>query len=390
MTAKEIYKLITKIVGSIALLLGGFIVLLYGAFILAMGSLHAGLYALLWLGFVLGLILCAMRRIWGVRWFVRIGRILIILPVLIWAGVEGYDWWTKDRFEKLENRVDWWEYRPFEADSRLVKVGAPDEFRFEGAAPRIDCAYALYPIGAAAYQALSTETNKISINSVSSPLAYEMLTERDFPMYASDVILALAPSKADIARAAEKNLSFELTPIAKDAFVFIVPITNPIEGLTSEQIRGIYSGKITSWRELGVDLDAKLLPYQRNERSGSQTALERLMGETPIMPPIKEDRLGGMGGIISATADYRNYPGAIGFTFRYYANELVRDKRIKLLKIDGIEPTVENIRSGQYPFVETAYAITVSERKGNMKKFIDFLVSPVGQSLIEKTGYVLP
>ncbi|MCQ2368637.1 MAG: hypothetical protein MJ109_06480, partial [Kiritimatiellae bacterium] len=97
-----------------------------------------------------------------------------------------------------------------------------------------------------------------------------------------------------------------------------------------------------------------------------------------------------MGGIISATADYRNYPGAIGFTFRYYANELVRDKRIKLLKIDGIDPTVENIRSGRYPFVETAYAITVSERKGNVKKFIDFLVSPVGQSLVEKTGYVLP
>ena len=389
MTVKEIYKLITKIVGSIALLLGGFIVLLYGAVILAMGSLHAGLYALLWLGFVLGLILCAMRRIWGVRWFVRIGRILIILPVLIWAGVEGYDWWTKDRFEKLENRVDWWEYRPFEADSKLVKVVAPDEFRFEGDAPRIDCAYALYPIGAAAYQALSTETNKISINSVSSPRAYADLTGH-FPMDASDLILALAPSEADIKAAAEKELAFELTPIAKDAFVFIVPITNPIEGLTSEQIRGIYSGKITSWRELGVDLDAKLLPYQRNERSGSQTALERLMGETPIMPPIKEDRLGGMGGIISATADYRNYPGAIGFTFRYYANELVRDKRIKLLKIDGIDPTVENIRSGRYPFVETAYAITVSERKGNVKRFIDFLVSPVGQLLIEKTGYVLP
>lgn len=389
MTAKEIYKLITKIVGSIALLLGGLFVLLYVSIVLAMTSLRAGLYTLLWLGFILGFVLCIMRRIWGVRWFARIGRLLIILPILAWAGVEGYDWWTKGRFEKLENRVEWWKYRPFEKDTKLVSVVAPEEFRFEGDAPRIDCAYALYPIGAAAYQALSTETNKISINSVSSPRAYADLTGH-FPMYASDLILALAPSEADIKAAAEKELAFELTPIAKDAFVFIVPITNPIEGLTSEQIRGIYSGKITSWRELGVDLDVRLMPYQRNERSGSQTALERLMGETPIMPPIKEDRLGGMGGIISATADYRNYPGAIGFTFRYYANELVRDKRIKLLKIDGIDPTVENIRSGRYPFVETAYAITVSERKGNVKRFIDFLVSPVGQLLIEKTGYVLP
>lgn len=114
------------------------------------------------------------------------------------------------------------------------------------------------------------------------------------------------------------------------------------------------------------------------------------MGETPIMEPIKEDKLRGMGGIISATADYRNYPGALGFTFRYYANELVKDKKVKLLKIDGVEPSAENIRSGRYPFVETAYAITVRKREGNVRRFIDFLVSPVGRPLVEQTGYVLP
>lgn len=108
------------------------------------------------------------------------------------------------------------------------------------------------------------------------------------------------------------------------------------------------------------------------------------------MEPIKEDKLRGMGGIISATADYRNYPGALGFTFRYYANELVKDKKVKLLKIDGVEPSAENIRSGRYPFVETAYAITVRKREGNVRRFIDFLVSPVGRPLVEQTGYVLP
>ena len=370
-------------------MIGGYVVFVIGALMLAFGSTRGEFYILVWLVFVLGLLLCVLRVIWGVRWFVRVGKLMMSLCVLVWAGCEGHYWWTKGRFDKLENRVDWRDYRPFEPGSKLVRVIAPEDLRFDGAPPRIRCAYALYPIGAAAYEALAAETNGVSVHAVSSPTAYETLTETKRP-WTSDLILALAPSEENVRVAAEKGLSFELTPIAKDAFVFIVPITNPVEGLTSDQIRGIYSGKITSWRELGVDLDAKLLPYQRDKGSGSQTALERLMGETPIMQPIKEDRRGGMGGIISATADYRNSPGALGFTFRYYANELVSDRRIKLLKVDGVEPSVENIRSGRYPFVETAYAITVRPRDGNVKRMVDFLVSPVGRSLVEKTGYVLP
>lgn len=357
--------------------------------IFSIGSLRPGFMLILCLIFVLGVFLLLMRGIWGVRWFAKAGLVGLILPFVLWGSVTWYDWWTKYRFEKLENRVDWREYRPFNPDSKLVKVDAPAEFRCEGAMPRIKCAYALYPIGAAAYEALAKPSGEITVDPVPSPDAYDGLLTGD-QYWSADVILALAPSDEDRVKAEDRGLSYELTPIAKDAFVFIVPITNPIDSLTSEQIRGIYSGKITSWRELGVDLDAKLLPYQRNKGSGSQTALERLMGETPIMEPIKEDKLRGMGGIISATADYRNYPGALGFTFRYYANGLVKDKKVKLLKIDGVEPSTENIRSGRYPFVETAYAITVRPREGNIRRFIDFLVSPVGRSLVEQTGYVLP
>lgn len=389
MKANEVRLMILRIVLTMLAACFAFFGWGFIGFICSFGSLRPGFMLILCLIFVLGLFLLLMRRIWGVRWFAKAGLVGLILPIVLWGGVTWYDWWTKYRFEKLENRVAWREYRPFDPASKLVKVDAPEEFRCEGKMPEISCAYALYPIGAAAYEALAKPTGEITVTPASSPDAYMGLLSGG-TYWRSDVILALAPSDEDRAKAEDSGLSYELTPIAKDAFVFIVPITNPIESLTSEQIRGIYSGKITSWRELGVDLDAKLLPYQRNKGSGSQTALERLMGETPIMEPIKEDKLRGMGGIISATADYRNYPGALGFTFRYYANELVKDKKVKLLKIDGMEPSVENIRSGRYPFVETAYAITVHPREGNVRRFIDFLVSPVGKSLVERTGYVLP
>lgn len=389
MKGKEVLLLILRVMYTVLAVCVAFCVWVVIGSIFIFGSLRPGFMAVLCLSFVLGLFLLLMRRIWDVRWFAKLGLFGLILPFVLWGSVTWYDWWMKYRFEKLENRVDWWEYRPFDPASKLVKVNAPEEFRCEGKMPEISCAYALYPIGAAAYEAVSASAGDITVYPASSPKAYGDLL-RGGSHRGADVILALAPSDEDRVKAAENGVDYELTPIAKDAFVFIVPITNPIESLTSEQIRGIYSGKITSWRELGVDLDAKLLPYQRNKGSGSQTALERLMGETPIMEPLKEDKLRGMGGIISATADYRNYPGALGFTFRYYANALVKDKKVKLLKIDGVEPSVENIRSGRYPFVETAYAITVHPREGNVRRFIDFLVSPVGQSLVEKTGYVLP
>ena len=116
--------------------------------------------------------------------------------------------------------------------------------------------------------------------------------------------------------------------------------------------------------------------------------LEKIMGTTAIMPPMKEDNLGGMGEIINDVAGYRNYQEAIGFTFRYFSTEMFRNGEIKLLSIDGIAPTVENIRNGTYPFIADCCIITVDPRNENIRKIVDFMFSSAGQELIEKTGYV--
>ena len=173
-----------------------------------------------------------------------------------------------------------------------------------------------------------------------------------------------------------------------DAFVFFVNANNPVDNLTTDQIKGIYSGEITNWKEVGAPFDTKIIPFQRNEGSGSQTTLQKLMGDTPIMPPLKEDRLGGMGDIINDTANYRNYNAALGFSFRYYSTEMIRNNQIKLLSVDGVAPTVENIRNGSYPHVATVYMVTARPRSNNTRKIVDFMLSPEGQKLVEDTGYV--
>ena len=165
-----------------------------------------------------------------------------------------------------------------------------------------------------------------------------------------------------------------------------MPSTNPVSNLSQEQIRGIYSGKIRNWKEVGGP-DIPIKPFQRNEGSGSQTMLQKIMGDTPIMPPIKADRLGGMGDIINDVANYRNSKDAIGFTFRYFSTEMFRNGSIKLLSINGIEPSMENIRNGSYPFLMDCCVITCRPRSENTKKIVDFLFSPAGQELIRKVGY---
>lgn len=112
------------------------------------------------------------------------------------------------------------------------------------------------------------------------------------------------------------------------------------------------------------------------------------MGDQPIMEAPTEDIASGMGGIIQEVSKYRNYKNAIGYTFRYYSTEMIQNKEIKLLSIDGVAPTKENIQNGTYPLIAEFYAVTAGTENPNAQKLIDWICSDEGQAIIEKVGYV--
>ena len=203
-----------------------------------------------------------------------------------------------------------------------------------------------------------------------------------------DIAFALAPSEKQLAAITAVGKTYEVTPLGCDAFVFYVSIKNPVSNITLDDIHGIYSGRITDWQEIGASEHATIIPLQRNKNSGLQTMLKRIMGDTPIMSPLKKDRLGDVGDIIYNPALDQYFKETIRFSFRYYAKEMLHSDNIKLLSIDGVAPTRENIANGTYPFIATAYIITIKERTDNVKKFIDFMLSPHGREIVEKTGYV--
>ena len=195
------------------------------------------------------------------------------------------------------------------------------------------------------------------------------------------------PSKSQLEQAAEAGIELEITPIAKEAFVFFVPEDNPVDSLTTEQIKAIYHGDLTNWSEVG-GVSQNILAFQRPESSGSQAVMESFMGTVSLKEPQTYEINDAMAGVIHEVAQYHSESGAIGYSFRYFLEELNQEKNVKLLKINGIEPTLENIKNGTYPLTVDVCLITRSnETNPYVSKMKQFILSEDGQSLIEKTGY---
>lgn len=381
--------LIVKILLGCCMAVGGFFAWMIGCLAISLGSVNPLSMMTAWTLLMLSLLVLfvsllfrRIRKIW--KWSGCSALIFLLVLCLIPA----YRWYTVERFKQLNDSIHWYVYDPWRAETKVVVVEAAPEFKIAKDLPKIDGAYALYPVYSGVVRALydREEYEKKSGNYLStngSDVTFNRLLDKHV-----DVIFSAPPSKQQVADAKAKALDYEITPFAKEAFVFFVNGNNPVENLTSEQIRGIYSGKITDWSQIDPRFSGAIKPFQRNQGSGSQTMLEKIMKDVPIMPPLKEDRLGGMGGIINDVAGYRNYQEAIGFSFRYFSTEMFQNGEIKLLSVDGIAPTKENIRNGTYPFIADCCIITVKPRNDAIRKIVEFMFSPAGQELIEKTGYV--
>ncbi|ADU30639.1 PstS family phosphate ABC transporter substrate-binding protein [Evansella cellulosilytica] len=285
-----------------------------------------------------------------------------------------------------EQDFNLWEYVPFREESKVITLDEPATLQLEGDLPVLDGATALYPVYAAFAQATYPEKDyppyDSEVMSNQTGEAYRSLFNGD-----ADIIFAAGPSQGQLNAAERLGVELELTPIGREAFVFFVNARNNVEDISIEEIQGIYSGDITNWSELGGN-NHDIRAFQRPADSGSQTALENLMGDIPLMAPPTEDIVSGMGGIITETSSYRNYRNAIGYSFRYFSTEMVQNKQIRHLAVEGVYPDKESIRNGSYPIASEFYAITAGTENPNVAKLIDWILSDQGQYIIEETGYV--
>jgi phosphate transport system substrate-binding protein len=201
------------------------------------------------------------------------------------------------------------------------------------------------------------------------------------------IIVARAPSDEESAAAAAAGVELDVRPVALDAFVFLVNGGNPVKGLTLEEIRGIYSGGITDWSEVGGP-SLPIQPYQRDPTSGSQELMLRLvMGGLPMVEAPDWLMLYAMTGPFNALAwDV----SGIGYSVYYYAEHMQPDSDVEMIAVDGARPTPETIARGVYPLVAEVYAVARAGETGSARAFFDWLITEEGQQAIADTGYLPP
>ena len=206
----------------------------------------------------------------------------------------------------------------------------------------------------------------------------------------ADLIFSVPLSEEQERYAAECGVTLEAVPIALEGFVFVVNAENPVDTLTQQQLRDIYSGRITNWSQVG-GLDEEIIPYQRNTDSGSQNYMTEFMGDTPLMDAPTEMRPASMSGLMDVIAVNDNSRAAIGYSVYAYAADMYGNgNEIKFIRVDGVAPSKASFADGTYPLMGSNYAIFRADEPEDspVRQMVAWMCSFEGQTAIAQAGYV--
>lgn len=181
--------------------------------------------------------------------------------------------------------------------------------------------------------------------------------------------------QADIAMAScpkPEDASLWSMPIALDGIAIVVHPQNPVEGLTLLQLRDIFFGRVWNWKDVGGKA-GEIVPISREDGSGTRVVFEGMVMQgkrvtpTAIVMPSSQ-----------AVVEYvTEHPEAIGYVSMGYLSV-----KVKALKIEGATPTPGSVRNGEYHLFRPLFLITHGEPTGEVKAFIDFVLSSAGQAIV--------
>lgn len=298
------------------------------------------------------------------------------------------DWYPMSQMStQQESAPDLTLYAPFANNTLAAKLPSAASLSITENLPTLDGATALYPVYASfansVYdKAACTPETVLCTKTIN---AFQRVIDGD-----CDIVFLMEVSEKQKQAAIDAGSGLVYTPIGREAFVFLVSDENPIDGLSSQQIKNIYSGKTAYWRTLGWGGGGKMIVYQRQEGSGSQTGLQSVMRGLPIqkMQPLPDDSLIGTGSMMKqVSVEWRGVHPAIGYSYRFYATAMFPNPDVKMLAIDGVYPSNETVANALYPFTVNFYAVTNGQPAGNVKQLIEWVLSDEGQYLVEWTGY---
>jgi len=171
-------------------------------------------------------------------------------------------------------------------------------------------------------------------------------------------------------------------PVAVDGLAIYLNSANPIKELSLDQIKGIYTGKITNWKDVGGK-EGKIIAYSRENNSGTYAYFkEHVLANGDFHPSIQT--LPGTSAVTNAVA---KDPKSIGYGGIAYAKGIHHAMVKKDDSTPAVEPSMENVLSAKYPISRYLYWYTAGEPTGEMKKLVDWVLGPEGQKLVQEVGY---
>ncbi|WP_300348451.1 phosphate ABC transporter substrate-binding protein [Clostridium sp.] len=178
----------------------------------------------------------------------------------------------------------------------------------------------------------------------------------------------------------EKQVGLKEVEIAYDGIALIVNKDNPVKDLTMEQIKDIYTGKITNWKEVG-GYDSPVVVVSREDGSGTRDAFQGIVGFKPEGLTKDSQISDGSGNIKSLVERNKNTIGYISFSYV--------DDSVNVLKVDGVKPNADNVQKKDYklarPFL-LVYKEDVITKSG--RDLIDFILSEEGQDIVAKDNLI--
>lgn len=253
---------------------------------------------------------------------------------------------------------------------------------------KLDGATANIPMGAAFYKnyySISREEAEGLVQfSKSSASYYNLIDER------ADLLIVSRPDAETQDYIKQSGVELEYLVIRREALCFIINKSNKVTGVTSQQIKDVYQGKITNWSKLG-GADQKIAAFQRNEDSGSQAMMKReVMKELTMMKAPTEYTISEMEGLVETLARYNNAGNAIGYSTYYYTSVMYKKPELKYLAIDGVTPSNDSISNSKYPFLSDGCVVFRKNEPadGPVRKAAEWFLSKAGKEMIKEEGYV--
>ncbi len=171
-------------------------------------------------------------------------------------------------------------------------------------------------------------------------------------------------------------------PVARDGLAVYLHADNPVSELTVDQLKKIYLGTITNWKEVGGP-DQRIIMYGRENSSGTYTYFKDVVLKGKDFA-AQTQTLPGTAAVVNAVAKDKY---GIGYGGAAYAKGVKYAKVKKDEASPAFEPTLETVRSGDYPLSRYLYWYLRNKPQGDIKKLVDFVLSDKGQEVVSKIGY---